>query len=54
MFFCSEVLEGVCTNWIQLSEVITLEDALTIGAKFLAVTASAWGLSLVARIIINR
>lgn len=54
MWFCAEVVEGVCTNWVQLSEYITVVDAVKIGGAFLALSGTAWGLGIVARVIVNR
>ena len=54
MFFCVEVVDSLCTNWVQASDILTLEDALLIGAGFLSLSGLAWGLGLIAKLIINR
>lgn len=54
MFFCVEVVDNVCSSWAQAGDILTLEDALTIGVGFLSLSGLAWGLGLVAKIIINR
>lgn len=54
MFFCVEVVDNVCSSWAQAGDILTLDDALAIGAGFLALSGLAWGLGLVARVIINR
>lgn len=54
MFFCVEVVDNVCTSWAQAGDILTLEDALTIGAAFLSLSGLAWGLGLIAKLIINR
>lgn len=54
MFYCAEVVENVCTNWVQFSDFLSVKDAVQIGGAFLALSGTAWGLGLVAKIIINR
>lgn len=54
MYFCAEVVEGACSNWVQFSDFLSLKDAIQIGSAFLALSGTAWGLGLVAKIIINR
>ena len=54
MFFCVEVVDDVCSSWLQAGDILTLEDALTVGAAFLSLSGLAWGLGLVAKLIINR
>lgn len=54
MFFCVEVIDNVCSSWAQAGDILTLEDALAIGVAFLSLSGLAWGLGLVAKIIINR
>lgn len=54
MFFCVEVVDSVCTSWAQAGDILTLEDALIIGASFLSLSGLAWGLGLVAKLVINR
>lgn len=54
MFFCVEVVDSACNSWVQVGDILTLEDALTIGASFLSLSGLAWGLGLVAKVIINR
>lgn len=54
MYFCVEVVDNVCSSWAQAGDILTLEDALTIGAAFLSLSGLAWGLGLIAKLIINR
>ncbi|HUH57371.1 MAG TPA: hypothetical protein VL020_03725 [Pseudomonadales bacterium] len=54
MFFCVEVVDNVCSSWAQAGDILTLEDALTVGAAFLSLSGLAWGLGLIAKLIINR
>lgn len=54
MFFCVEVVDNVCSSWLQSGDILTLEDALIIGGAFMSLSGLAWGLGLVAKIIINR
>lgn len=54
MFFCVEVVDNVCSSWLQAGDILTLKDALTIGGAFMSLSGLAWGLGLVAKIIINR
>lgn len=54
MFFCVEVVDNVCSSWAQAGDILTLEDAVTIGAAFLSLSGLAWGLGLIAKLIINR
>lgn len=54
MFFCVEVVDNVCSSWLQVGDILTLEDALIIGACFLTLSGLAWGLGLIAKIINNQ
>jgi len=57
MYVCSQVIDGACAEWVQatfLLPPLSVADALTLGWKYLAVMASAWGISLIAANIMPR
>ena len=54
MFFCVEVVDNVCSSWLASWRHLDTQDALIIGGAFMSLSGLAWGLGLVAKIIINR
>lgn len=56
MFVCSEVVANVCQSWVPLASVFGFEsgDGLKLGGLLLLLTATAWGLKVVAKMILNR
>lgn len=54
-FRCVELTGDVCTQWAEsYLPLISMTDALQIGGAFLGVTAMAWGVQMLARLILNR
>jgi hypothetical protein len=57
MYVCAQVTNGACVEWVQatfLLPPLSVADALTLGWKYVAVMASAWGVSLIAANIMPR
>lgn len=57
MFFCSILdVNNQCLEWVEFSSPFLLPEGagLKIGGAFLLATAAAWGVQMVARLIINR
>lgn len=54
-YSCVELTDNVCTAWAEsYLPSLTMADAMQIGGAFLSLTALAWGLQIVARLILNR
>lgn len=54
-YSCVELTDNVCTAWAEsYLPLLTMTDAMQIGGAFLSLTALAWGLQIVARLILNR
>lgn len=54
-FRCVELTGDVCTQWAEsYLPLISMTDAMQIGGAFLALTATAWGVQMIARAILNR
>lgn len=53
---CSEFVDGVCLQWIQRSDLLSLPDGagLQIGGLLLLLSATAWGIQQIARLLLNR
>ena len=53
---CSELVDGVCLQWIQRSDLLSLPDGagLQIGGLLLLLSATAWGIQQIARLLLNR
>lgn len=53
---CSELVEGVCLQWIQRSDLLSLPEGsgLQIGGSLLLLSATAWGIQQIARLLLNR
>lgn len=53
MFFCAELVNDACIQWVQFSDYLSIEDALTIGGLFLGLHVIAWGLGFIASQILT-
>lgn len=53
---CSEFADGVCHQWVQRSDLLSLPDGagLQIGGLLLLLSATAWGIQQIARLLLNR
>jgi len=57
MFFCAELSEsGSCLQWVEHSSIFLLPEGagLKIGGALLLCSITAWGLSFLARVLLNR
>ncbi len=56
MYYCAELLNGVCQSWVEHKPLfaLSIEDGLMIGGSFLLASATAFGLNLIARFLLNR
>lgn len=57
MFFCAELSEtGDCLQWVEHSSIFLLPEGagLKIGGALLLCSLTAWGLSFLARVLLNR
>lgn len=54
-YACVELTDNVCTAWAEsYLPLLTTVDAMQIGGAFLGLTATAWGVQMIARTILNR
>lgn len=53
MYFCAELLDDECLSWVRFSDFFTFQDAALIGGAFLILSATAWGISMVAHVILT-
>lgn len=55
MFVCSEVVSGVCQNWVEFSflPALDIDQAVFLGFSFLALSVTAWGVGLVATFLLK-
>lgn len=53
---CAELVDGVCQQWVQRSDLLALPEGsgLQIGGLLLLLSATAWGVQQVARLLLNR
>lgn len=56
MYICAEVVDDVCSSWIPFTGYLGINegDALLIGASLFGVTIVAWGVKMVASLILNK
>lgn len=56
-YFCAELSQdGQCLEWVEYSSIFMLPEGagMEIGAALLLCTITAWGISFIARVILNR
>lgn len=55
-YVCSVLVDDVCQEWIEQSNLLALPDGagLQIGGLLLLLTATAWGIQQIARLLLNR
>lgn len=55
MFVCSEVVSGVCQNWVEFSFLppLAINQAVVLGFSFLTLSVTAWGVGLVATFLLK-
>lgn len=55
-YVCTEVVNDVCTSWAQKTDLLALPEnaGLQIGGTLLLLTATAWGVQQIARLLLNR
>lgn len=51
---CVEVVDNVCTAWVESQPLLPEGAGLKIGGALLSVTALAWSAQHIARFILNR
>lgn len=56
MFVCAELQDSVCVAWVEYNSLLTLPDGagLKIGGALFLTTLTAWGISFIARVFLNR
>lgn len=57
MFLCAELSgAGDCLEWVEYTSIFLLPDGagLKIGGALLLASITAWGVSFIARVILNR
>ena len=56
MFICAQLSGTVCTQWVERSDFLSLPDGagLKIGGLLLLLSATAWGIQQIARLLLNR
>lgn len=55
-YVCAELVNDLCTEWVQHTEFFVLPEGagLKIGGLLLLLSASAWGIQSIARLLLNR
>lgn len=55
-YVCAEVVNDVCINWQQQTNLLALPEnaGLQIGGMLLLLSATAWGVQQIARLLLNR
>ncbi len=53
---CSQLVDGVCQQWVERSDLLSLPagSGLQIGGGLLLLSATAWGIQQIARLLLNR
>lgn len=57
MYLCAELSEaGACLQWVEHSSIFLLPEGAgwEIGGALLLCSVTAWGISFIARVILNR
>lgn len=56
MFICAQLSGTVCTQWVERSDLLSLPagSGLQIGGSLLLLSATAWGIQQIARLLLNR
>lgn len=55
-YVCAQVTDGICQEWLEQTNLLALPDGagLQIGGLLLLLTATAWGIQQIARLLLNR
>lgn len=55
-YVCAEVVNDVCASWAQKTDLLALPEnaGLQIGGMLLLLSATAWGVQQIARLLLNR
>lgn len=55
-YVCATVVDDVCTSWVQRTDLLALPEnaGLQIGGMLLLLSATAWGVQQIARLLLNR
>lgn len=56
MYLCASINNGQCEQWVEYSSIFLLPEGvgLQIGGALLLASITAWGVSFIARSILNR
>lgn len=56
MYLCASIQNGQCVEWVDYSSIFLLPEGagLQIGGALLLASITAWGVSFLARSILNR
>ena len=55
-YVCAQVADGVCQEWLEQSNLLALPEGagLQIGGLLLFLTATAWCIQQITRLLLNR